>query len=130
MSRLVSSKKTLARATRCHAGQRSQVRDSRRGGDWLRRRSSRRLDFCHVLLIVVTGRAAGRRRRIDGTEVICQALYGVHARILVRTLGDLGDSAERHAALRRYLPLGYRLGAQVAHHEGVDVWELVHIRKC
>jgi len=88
--------------------------------DLLDRRGNR------VLLCILIRRRTARRARIDGAKEVGQTLHRVHAWILVGALGDLRHSAERNAARSGDLPLRYRLGAQVAHHEGVEVWEVAH----
>ena len=92
--------------------------------DLLERRGNR------VMLCIFIRRRATRRARIDRAEEVGQALHRAHAWILVCSLGDLRHGGEGNAARSGNLPLRYRLGAQVAHHEGVEVWEVVHDRRC
>lgn len=88
----------------------------------IRRRRHRR--SCGRFLIRMTG-YDGHCRSLWAiglaSEVIGQALHGVHAGVLHRPLSDLAQGAERHAAFARHLALRNGSGTQMPHHEIVNL---------
>lgn len=67
-----------------------------------------------------------RHWRWVASEVVCQALHGVHAGVLHGPLSDLAQGAERNATFTRHLALRESLGPQMLHHEVVDFGRGLH----
>ena len=93
----------------------------------IRRRRHRR--SCGRFLIRMTG-YDGHCRSLWAiglaSEVIGQALHGVHAGVLHRPLSDLDQGAERYAALTSDLSLWDGFGTQMSHHEFVNLGRDMH----
>lgn len=60
------------------------------------------------------------------SEVVCQALHGVHAGVLHGPLSDLAQGAERHTTFTRHLALRESFGPQMIHDEVVDFGRGLH----